>query len=262
MCSHCQIFFWGRGVWWSKICGTVVQKFFAFHLENKISWVARGSKSGVCYYCRRVVQEIGAHGGECLSGGSCNDPFFFHASSPGKLARSIPRPTTTRRCGALCTPRPTSARSTQVLDISSKSAGIRLRKKRVFGGGDGGSSAESHNGDTSVDLERALAEYLKSHTDDAETKERKLKIKENESRAAVLQAETFREIAIGSPSARKRKLEVDLMEAETRKLQAQNAKIQLDNQKKQLENQAEQAEQTNKLHHGFLAALERMSSSS
>lgn len=132
--------------------------------------------------------------------------------------------------------------------MTTTSSGTRQRKKR--GGGDGGSAAGSPAGDT-VDLESTLAEYLKSHTDNAETKERKLKIKENESKTAFMQAETFREVAAGSPVSKKRKLDVEVMDAETRKLQAQNTKTQLDYQ-------AAQAAQTSKLTEGFLSAMERM----
>ncbi|CAM9597919.1 unnamed protein product, partial [Pylaiella littoralis] len=111
--------------------------------------------------------------------------------------------------------------------MTTLSSGSRQRTKRG-GRGDGGSPAESRDGEL-VDLDNSLSEFLQSHTDNAETKERKLKIKENEAKAAVIQAESFRDVAIGSPSSKKRKMNVDVMDAETRKLQA--------DQKQQLANQ-------------------------
>lgn len=136
-----------------------------------------------------------------------------------------------------------------MIDLATLSSGTRPRKKRR-GGGDGASPAESRGGNT---LDRALAELLKAKTYDTETKERELKEMELkkmviDSRAAVVQAETFRESVMKSLSSNRHKLELDLVAANTRKLEAEICGI-------QIRIQAEQAEQTNRHNLGALESL-------
>lgn len=102
-----------------------------------------------------------------------------------------------------------------------------------------------------AELESLFARYLESRADDGETKRRELKIREDEARAALLQATAIKEALADDREAKRRKVEIERIDAETRKVQAENQTL-------QLQNQAAQVAATTKLTQGLLAALERL----
>lgn len=139
------------------------------------------------------------------------------------------------------------------LAIPAQSSSSRDPKKRTCRSEEGCPPAigQAAGRENHVELESVLARYFASHADDGETKRREIKIREDEARAALLQATAIKEVIADDREAKRQKMEIEKMDAETRRVQAQNQTL-------QLQNQAAQVAATTKLTQGLLAALERL----
>lgn len=151
-----------------------------------------------------------------------------------------------------------------MLATTLQASGSRERKKRSGTGEKGspeGGSPKGTSATTAIDLGASLVKFLESQTDDLETKKFKLKLNEEELKVTKLQAEaalqqatSLRDVAVGSPATKKRREDREMMDATTRKLQAENQTL-------QLQHQSEQSAQTAELNLGVLAILEKFAKS-